>query len=88
MEQQEAAEGQIDLLGEDQVLSGLGQGDDLGVGGGAVGDLVARERVAVHGVDTPVAPDHFGQGHRDVAAPGADVEAAPARPEAEPVQAR
>ena len=86
MEQQEAAEGQIDLFGEDQVLSGLGQCDDLGVGGGTMGDLVAREGVAVHGVDTPVAPDHFGQGHRDIAATGTDVETAPAWSEAEAVQ--
>ena len=44
------------------------------------------ERIAVHGVDAPVAPDHLGQGHRDVAAAGADVEAAPAGTQAEPVQ--
>jgi hypothetical protein len=86
MEQQETAEGQIDLFGEDQVLSGLGQGDDLGVGGRTVGDLVARERIAVHGVDAAVAPDHFGQCHRDVAPSGADVETAPTRPQPEPVQ--
>ena len=50
------------------------------------GHLVAGQGIAVHGVDPPVAPDHLGQGHRDVAAAGADVEAAPARAQAEPVQ--
>ena len=33
VQEQEAAEGQVDRLGQDQVLAGLGQGDHLGVGG-------------------------------------------------------
>ena len=41
VQQQEATEGQVDLLGQDQVLPGLGQGDDLGVGGRSAGHLVA-----------------------------------------------
>ena len=86
VEQQEAAEGQVDLFGQDQVLARLGQGDHLGVGGRRARHLVAGQGVAVHGVDPSLAPDHFGQGHRDVPASGAHVEAAPARAQAEPVQ--
>ena len=81
--EKEAAEGEVDLLGQDQVLAGLGQGDDLGMGGGGMGHLVAGPRVAVDGVDTPVLPDHFGQGHRHVAPTGADVDATPAFGQAE-----
>ena len=49
-------------------------------------DLVAGERVAVDGVHTPVAPDHFGQRHRDVTASCADIEAAPSRAQAQSIQ--
>ena len=82
VEQQEAAEGQVDRLGQGEVLAGLGEGDHLGraAAGGGRGHLVAGARVAVDGVDPPVAADDLGQGHRHVAAAGADVDAAPALP--------
>ena len=82
MEEQEAAEGQIDLFGEDQVLSCLSERDDLGVGRRRAGHFVTRQRIAVHRVDPPFAPHHFGQGDRHVATTCSHVEAAPARPEA------
>ena len=53
---------------------------------GGAGHLVAGQRVAVDRVHASVAPDHLGQRHRDVAATGPDVDAAPARPESEPVE--
>ena len=86
VEEQEAAERQIDLFGEDQVLSRLGERDDLGVGRRRPGHLVTRPGVAVHGVDPALPTHHFGQGDRDVATPGSHVEAAPARPQAETLQ--
>ena len=88
MEEQETAERQIDLFGEDQVLSRLGERYDLGVGCGRAGHLVAGPWVTVHGVDPAITSHHFGQGDRDVAPACSYVEAAPARPQAEPVQGR
>ena len=88
VEEQEPAERQIDLLGEDQVLPRLGERDDLGVGGRSAGHFVAGLGIAVHRVDPALASHHFGQGDRDVAAAGSHVEAAPARPEAEALQGR
>ena len=87
VEQQEAAEGEVDLLGQREVLAGLGQRDHLRVRGRGARHLVAGQRVAVDGVDAPVAADHLGQGHRDVAAAGADVGAPPPRLEAQPLAA-
>ncbi len=86
VQQQEATEGQVHLLGQDQVLPGLGQGDDLGVGRRGACHLVAGAGVAVDGVDPSLASDHLGQGHRDVPASGANVEAAPARAQPQPRQ--
>ena len=88
VEQQEAAERQVDLLGEGEVLAGLGERDHLRVGRRGACDLVARQRVAVDGVDAAVAADHLGQRHRHVAAAGAHVDTAPARPEPEAQQRR
>jgi hypothetical protein len=44
-----------------------------------VSNLVARQGVAVHGVDAAIAAHHLGQGDRHVATSGADIEATPAR---------
>ena len=86
VEQQEAAEGQVDRLGQPQVLAGLGDGQHLAVGGRGRGHLVAGRRVGVDGVDPPVASDDLGQGHRNVAPAGPDVDARPARADAQPVE--
>src|SRR5439155_19034867 len=43
-------------------------------------------RIAVDGVDASVATDNLGQGHADVTSAGADVDTAPAFPQAEPVE--
>src|SRR6185437_11698089 len=69
-----------------QVLAGLGQCDHLCVGSRRTSDLVPGRRVAVDGVDAAVAPDHLGQGDRDVAAARADVGTAPALAQAEAEQ--
>ena len=60
MEEKEATERQVDLLGQDKILPGLGEGDDLGVGGRSAGHFVSREWIAVHGVHAPIASDHLG----------------------------
>ena len=86
VEEQEAAEGEIDRLGQAEVLAGLGDGEHLAVGGGGLGHLVAGHRVAVDGVDPSVVPDDLGQRHRDVPTAGADVDAGPARADPEPVE--
>ena len=86
MEQEEAAEGEVDRLGEDQVLAGLGDGQHLAVRGGRLGHQVPGAGVAVDGVDPPVAADHLGQGHRDVAPAGAHIDAPPTRADAQPLQ--
>ena len=52
------------------------------------GDLVAGQRIAVDGIDPAVAAHHLCQGNRDVAAAGADVDAAPARTQPETLQRR
>ena len=43
----------------------------------ADGHLVPGARIAVDGVDASVVPDDLGEGHRHVAAAGADVDAPP-----------
>ncbi len=84
--QEEAAERQVHLLGQRQVLAGLGEGDHLGVGRRGAGDLVARQRVAVHRVHTAVPADHLGQRDRHVTTTRADVDTAPAGTEAESLE--
>ena len=86
VEQEEPAEGQVDRLGQTEVLAGLGDGQHLAVGGRGRGHLVAGRGVAVHGVDPAVATDDLGQGDRDVAPAGADVDARPARADPQPVE--
>ena len=84
----EAAVGKVDLLGQDQLFGGLGDGHDLrfpGLGGG-LGHLVPPGGVDVDGVNAAAVADHRGQGHGHVAAAGADVGAAPARAQAQPVE--
>ena len=49
----------------------------------APGDLVAGQRIAVDRVDPAGVADDLGEGDGDVAAAGADVDAAPAGTEAE-----
>ena len=88
MQQQEPAEGEVHLLGQRQVLAGLGQRNHLRVGGRGPGHLVAGGGVAVDGVDPAVTADHLGQGHRHVAAAGADVDTAPAGSSPEPFERR
>jgi hypothetical protein len=88
MEEQEAAERQVHLFGEDQVFPGLRERNDLGVGRGRPGHLVAGQGVAVHGVDASLVANHFGQGNRHVSTPRANVEATPARPQAEAFERR
>jgi len=84
MEKEEPAVGEVDLLGQDQVLDRLGQCDHLGIGSGALGDEVPRGGIDVDGVDAPVAPDEVAELDGDVPGPGADVDAAPARADSEP----
>ena len=69
--------------GSRQVLGGLGDGEHLAVGGRGAGDLVAGQRIAVDRVDPAGVADDLGEGDGDVAAAGADVDAAPAGTEAE-----
>ena len=88
VEQQETAEREVDLLGQRQILTGLRECDHLRVRGRGSCDLVAGERVAVDGVHTAVAADHLGQGHRHVAPASADVDAAPAGAETQPLERR
>ena len=88
VEQQEAAERQVDLLGQGEVLAGLGERDDLCVRRRGPCDLVAGEWVAVDRVDATVTADHLGQRHRDVAATRADVDAAPTGAEPQALQRR
>ncbi len=85
VQQQEAAEREVDLLGQREILAGLRERDDLRVGGCGACDLVPRQGVAVDRVDTTVPADHLGQRHRDVAASGTDVDATPTgtKPEAQ-----
>ena len=86
MEEQEAAERQVDLFGEDQVLSRLRERDDLRVSRCRAGHLVAGKGITVHGVDATLTSHHFGQGDRYVATTGSHVEAAPTRPQTETLQ--
>ena len=88
VEQQEPAEGEIDLLGQRQVFARLGQRNDLGVGRGGPGHLVAGAGIAVDGVDPAVTTDHLGQGHRDVTPTRTDVDTAPAAGHAQPFERR
>lgn len=88
MQEQETAVGEVDALGQDEVLSGLGDGHDLGTPGGSSrrGDGVAPLRVAVYGVDAPLSPDELGEGHRHVTGSRPDVDAAPAGLESEALE--
>ncbi len=86
VQQQEAAERQVDRLGQAQVLAGLGDGQHLAVGGGGRGHLVPGRRVGVDGVDPAVVADDLGQGDRHVAPAGAHVDTGPARSDPQPVE--
>ena len=72
VQEHEAAERQIEGLGQGQLLGRLGQRHHLGLGRrrGRGGHLVAPGRVQVDRVDPAVAADHAGQGHGDVTAAG------------------
>ena len=86
MDEQESAEGQVDRLGQQEVLAGLGDGEHLAEGGGRRGDLVAGARVAVDRVHAAVVADDLGQGHRHVPTTGAHVDAAPSGADAESLE--
>ncbi len=86
MQKEETTEGEVDRLGQAQVLTGLGDGQHLAMRGGRLGHLVAGQRVAVDGVDPSLASDDLGQGHRHVSAARPDVGTHPARPDAEAVE--
>ena len=86
VQEEEPAEGQVDRLGQAQVLAGLGDGQHLAVGGRRRGHLVPGGRVGVDGVDAAVVADDLGQGDRHVAPAGADVDAGPARADPQPVE--
>ena len=90
VQEHEAAERQVERLGQGQLLGRLGQRHDLGLGGrrGRGRHLVSPGRVGVDGVHPAVPADHAGQRHGDVAAAGSDVRALPPLPQAEPVQGR
>jgi hypothetical protein len=77
VQQEEAAEGQVDLFGKTEVLPGLGDGHHLAVGCRRLGHLVPGHRVAVHGIDPPALAHDLGQGHRHVATTGPDIGAGP-----------
>src|ERR1019366_5808813 len=68
VEQQEPAEGEVDRLGQHEVLAGLGDRDDLAWRGGGPGHLVTGERVGVDRIDPARVPDHLSQCDRDVPA--------------------
>ena len=86
VQQEEATEGEVDRLGQTQVLTGLGDGQHLAVRRCRLGHLVTGQRVAVDGVDPSLPPDDLGQGHRHVAAAGPHVGTDPARADAEAVE--
>ena len=88
MQEEEAAEGEVDRLGQREVLARLGQRDDLRMRrrSRSPGHFVPGQRVAVDCVDAPVAADHLGQRDRYVSAAGTDVGAAPAEADAEALQ--
>jgi hypothetical protein len=77
MHEQEPTEGQVDRFGQEEVFSGLGDGDHLAEGGRRRGGNVPGGRVAVDGIDASVASHDLSQRHRNVASTGADVDAAP-----------
>src|SRR5206468_11046898 len=86
--QNEAAEGQVHWLRQEQVLARLGDGHHLGVRGRGPRHLVTSRRVAVDGVDAAVPADDFCQGDADVAAAGAHVDALPSLAQSQPVESR
>jgi hypothetical protein len=88
VEQHEPAERQIYRLRQGQFLSGLGEGDDLGLGGfdGRSRHLVPAGRVGVDRVHPTVAPDDAGQSHRHVPAASPDVGAPPPLAQAKSVE--
>ncbi len=60
VEEEKPAKGKVHGLGEKEVLAGLGDGDHLAEAGGGLGHLVARQRVAVDGIDPTVPTDDLG----------------------------
>ena len=88
MHEQEAAEGQVDRFGQEQVLAGLGDGEHLAERGRRRGDLVTGARIAVDGVDASFVAHDLGEGHRHVPTTGADVDAAPPRRHGETLEGR
>ncbi len=86
MQEEEAAEGQVDRLGEQQFLASLSDGHDLRGRRRQLRHLVACSRVAVDGVHPPVPTHDLGQSHAHVAAAGAHVGAAPPLAQAEAVE--
>jgi hypothetical protein len=79
MQQQEAAEREVDCLVEEELLGGLGYRHDLCLAGlrRRLGYVVPPGGIYVNGVDAALGADHGGQGDRDVTAPGTDIGAAP-----------
>jgi hypothetical protein len=61
VQEQEAAVGEIDGLGKEQVLNGLGEGEDLGKLGCLLRDGIAGRWIDVDGVDAACAPNPVGQ---------------------------
>ncbi len=86
VEEQEPAECEVDWLGKEKILAGLGDGYDLAECGGSRRDLVTGPRVAVDRVDTSGVTDDLSKGHRDVTASRTYVDAAPSRSDAEALE--
>jgi len=78
VEQQEPTEGQIHRYGESQLLSGLGDGENLGERRGSGSDSISGGRVDVNCEDAPRCSNDFGECDRDLAAAGTDISAGPA----------
>lgn len=86
--QQEAAVGEVDQFGQDQLLGGLGDGHDLGFPGlsGCLRNLVAPGRVDVDCVHPAAVADNRSEGHGHVAAARSYIGATPAGRQPEPLQ--
>ena len=84
MEEKEAAERQINRLGQREVFYGLGQSEDLGVGGRSGGNEVTSGGIDVDGIDTTLSTDDLAEGDGHVTEAGADVDASPAGTNPEP----
>ena len=84
--EEEAAEGEVDRLGQQELLARLGDGDHLGMGRRRPAPPRRGRGVVVDRVDAPVVADDLGERDAHVAAARAHVDTAPALAQPQPVE--